>query len=91
MVCKKLFLRSDWYYIGPILVCTKIKMTNRFTNTVEEHGEQLKTVVPGNRPCLFKFRETKPESQTMVDVLAAEDAGKFPDRNVTEAFSVLVA
>jgi hypothetical protein len=31
------------------------------------------------------------EPRTFVDVLAAEDAVRFPERNETTAFSVLVA
>jgi hypothetical protein len=27
------FICADWYYIGPILVCTKIKLKNRFMST----------------------------------------------------------
>jgi iron complex outermembrane recepter protein len=63
-------------------------MTNRFMST---GSPTLMTVVPGIRPSLAKSLEAKRESQTFVDVLAAEDVGKFPDRNMTEAFSVLVA
>ena len=58
-------------------------MTNRFKAQFE--------TVAGVCPSLSKSREAKRESQTFVDVLAAEDVGRFQDRNVTEAFSVLVA
>jgi hypothetical protein len=102
MVCKNWFSRPDWYYIGTILVCTKSKMTNRFKSThvpvlitavmsAEDVGAQIETVIPGHCPSLSKSCEAQRESQTFVDVLAAEDVGRFPDRNVTEAFSVLVA
>jgi hypothetical protein len=77
-------------------------MTNRFMSTrrpapvipaisADEPGEQIETAVPAIRPGLPKSREAKREPQTFVDVLAAEDVGTFPDRNMTEAFSVLVA
>jgi len=102
MVCKNWFLRLDWYYIGTILVCTKSKMTNRFRSTsapalmtaaipAVEPGIQFATGISGICPSLRKLREAQRESQTCFDVLAAEDVGRFPDRNVTVAFSVLVA
>jgi len=59
--------------------------------SAEMPGAQFETVVSGVCPSLSKSREAKRESQTFVDVLDAEDVGRFRDRNVTEAFSVLVA
>ena len=93
MVCKNWFSRTDWYYIGTILVCTKSKMTNRFRSAMsaEGPGAQFETVVSGICPSLSKSREAKRESRTVLDVLGAEAVGRFPDRNVTAAFSVLVA
>ena len=77
-------------------------MTNRFRSTrrsalttaalpAENPDEKIETLVPGVRPSLANPLEAKCASQIFVDVLAAEDVGKVPDRNVTEAFSVLVA
>ena len=77
-------------------------MTNRFKSTrgpalkaaalwAEEPGPRIETVDSRIRPCLPQSHEAKREPQTCVDVLAAEDVGRFPDRNVTETFSVLVA
>jgi iron complex outermembrane receptor protein len=49
-------------------------------------GEDVETVVvTGIRPSLAKSLEAKRESPTVVDVLTAEDVGKFPDKNVAEA------
>ena len=53
-------------------------MTNRFLNAVK-------------RPSLYEPIEAKREPQTFVDVLAAEDVGRFPNENMAASFSVLVA
>lgn len=60
----------------------------------KQNDKQIQSAVRNRCRCLPQFsksREAKRESQTFVDVLAAEDVGRFQDRNVTEAFSVLVA
>ena len=102
MVCKNWFFRTDWYYIGTILVCTKTKLTKQFMSTrspalmaaaesAENQGEEMEAAVPGNPASPPKSLEAECESRVVVDVLAAEDVGRFPDQNMAEAFSVIVA
>jgi hypothetical protein len=62
-------------------------MTNRFKST----GSDAVDRGPGYPPQSCQVARTKRESLTFVYVLAAEDVGKFPDRKMNEAFSVLVA
>ena len=53
MVCKNWFLRLDWYYIGTILVCTKSKMTNRFSAmSAEGPGAHFEPVIAAICPSL---------------------------------------
>jgi len=59
--------------------------------SAEGPDAQFETVVSGICPSLSKSRQANRESQSFVDVLGAEDVGRFQDQNVTEAFSVLVA
>jgi len=46
-------------------------------------------VVTGYRASLQKSLETKRESDSIIDVITAEDVGKFPDTNVAESLSHL--
>ncbi|HLA73143.1 MAG TPA: TonB-dependent receptor [Steroidobacteraceae bacterium] len=49
-------------------------------------GEEVETVlVTGIRASLGKSLEVKRQSTAVVDVINAEDVGKFPDKNVAEA------
>src|SRR6266567_8364736 len=45
--------------------------------------------VTGYRSSLQKSLETKRESAAIIDVITAEDIGKFPDTNVAESLSHL--
>ena len=48
-------------------------------------AELQEVVVTGLRASLEKSLEQKRESNTIVDVITAEDVGKFPDKNVADA------
>jgi iron complex outermembrane receptor protein len=52
----------------------------------KKSGAEIETVlVPGIRASLAKSPAAKREPQTVIDVLASEDAGKFPDENMAES------
>ncbi len=48
-----------------------------------------KYVVTGYRASLLKSLETKREAAAIMDVITAEDVGKFPDTNIAESLSHL--
>ncbi|MDG5494300.1 TonB-dependent receptor [Niveispirillum sp. BGYR6] len=51
-------------------------------------GEQLEEIiVTGIRGSLRQAIEVKRQANSVVDVISAEDVGKFPDRNVAESLS----
>lgn len=51
----------------------------------DEPGTVEELVITGVRASLRESLETKREADSIVDVLTAEDVGKFPDKNVAEA------
>ena len=54
--------------------------------TTAPAGDEIETVlVTGIRASLHQSLDVKRQSQAVVDVLSAEDVGKFPDKNVAEA------
>ena len=53
-------------------------------------AEELeRVVVTGIRASLKKALDTKRESDTLMDVVTAEDVGKFPATNVAEAITII--
>src|SRR5688572_29024006 len=52
-----------------------------------EPGENETIVVSGIRRSITGSIRTKREANSIVDVVTAEDVGKFPDNNVAESLS----
>lgn len=63
-----------------LLLCTSI------TATAQESTEPIEeVVVTGIRASLKRAEDIKRNSSSIVDVISAEDIGKFPDNNVAES------
>lgn len=54
-----------------------------------DDGKEVVVVVKGIRASIKSSRDTKRKTDAVIDVITAEDVGKFPDKNVAESLSHL--
>ena len=72
---------------GPVLLRPAVAFTQeaKTTSTNSSAGELQEVVVTGIRASLQSAMDTKRDANQVLDAISAEDIGKFPDKNLSEA------
>jgi iron complex outermembrane receptor protein len=79
----------DFLLAGSASAVALLASTAAYAQDAQPSTELDEVIVTGIRASLQQSLEAKRESNAIIDVVTAEDVGKFPSSNVAEAITII--